>query len=51
MNKGRFKFNGGDGAILCTRCNVVVKTPAKEEDLETTPDLCEFCKNIKPKMD
>jgi hypothetical protein len=26
MDKAIFKFNGGNGALLCSKCNVIIKT-------------------------
>ena len=26
MNKAIFKFNGGHGALLCSKCKVIIKT-------------------------
>ena len=44
MEKYRFKLNSGNGAIVCNNCNMIVKAPAKPEDLETYKYVtCSHC--------
>lgn len=52
MNKAIFKFNGGIGAVLCSKCNVVIRSGGSmtEEDWEgvrgeitTPPQYCQEC--------
>jgi hypothetical protein len=57
MNKERaiIKFNGGLGAILCSKCRVIIKTGKSytEEEIKYSkgeieylpPQYCETCKN------
>jgi len=37
-----FKFNSGNGAVLCDVCRIITQSPAKEED-GTDLDLCTTC--------
>lgn len=43
MNKAIFKFNNGDGAILCNRCSVIVKSPVQLENVVDCVHLCNKC--------
>ena len=40
-----FKFNGGNGAIICDYCRIILKSPAKENecDKRLALDLCKEC--------
>ena len=53
-SKARFKFNSGNGAMLCSRCNVIIKTGRDftEDEWKAAlgekympPQVCEKCKN------
>jgi len=37
-----FKFNGGNGAIICDYCRIIVKEPALESEKDCM-DLCDTC--------
>ena len=54
MEKAMFKFNNGNGALLCSGCSVIIKTGkdfTEEEHLAfqgkivLEPQYCEKCKN------
>jgi len=56
MNKAIFKFNDGQGAILCSNCRVIIKTGreyTKKEtkaalgEIELEAQYCDKCKKIK----
>lgn len=32
-----FKFNDGDGAIICDLCRIILVTPAREQDFSQAP--------------
>lgn len=36
-----FKFNGGNGAIICDVCRIITKAPAKTEDAQPNGDYCQ----------
>ena len=49
-----FKYNGGNGALLCSKCRVIIKTgvdfteeekKAIKGEIELPPQFCEKCKN------
>ena len=51
--KAIFKFNGGRGAILCSKCKVIIKTGkdftenewrAYRGDIELEEQICDACK-------
>jgi hypothetical protein len=53
-SKARFKFNSGHGAMLCSKCNVIIKTlrdftgeekRAMRGEVHLPPQYCEKCKN------
>ena len=53
MGKARFKFNGGNGALLCSKCNTIIKTgndfTAEEQkasagEIVLEPQFCGRCK-------
>ena len=53
MEKARIKFNGGNLALLCSGCSVIIKTGVEftPEEMEFTlkdkhlpPQYCETCK-------
>ena len=57
--KAIFKLNGGLGALLCSKCSVIIKTGkdfTKEESLASKGELllnsqfCEKCKNMNNKI-
>ncbi len=57
--KAIFKLNGGLGALLCSKCSVIIKTGkdfTKEESLASEGELllnsqfCEKCKNMNNKI-
>lgn len=39
-----FKYNSGNGAIICDECSVILKEPA--EYFGNTKDYCEGCKEV-----
>ena len=48
-----FKFNGGSGALLCSKCSAIIKTgseftdeewKAMKGEVELPPQYCEQCK-------
>ena len=52
-NKATFKFNGGLGALLCSKCSVIIKTGkdftdeerlAMQGKLKLSAQYCEKCK-------
>jgi hypothetical protein len=52
MKKAIFKFNGGDGALLCSRCSVIIKTGyafteeekrAARGEIVIAPQYCKKC--------
>ena len=52
--KARFKFNGGRGALLCSRCYKIIKTGeyfneqeklAMRGEISLPPYNCDQCKN------
>lgn len=47
----RFKFNDGNGAVLCGRCSKIMQAPANPGDELKHPGTCDFCSNIPPKME
>ncbi|MFW5891051.1 MAG: hypothetical protein ACOC3V_00585 [bacterium] len=47
-NNVRFKFNNGKGAIVCNRCDEIIKEPAIEKDINT--ERCFFCSNIPARL-
>lgn len=53
-SRARFKFNSGNGAMLCSKCNVIIKTgrdftekewEALRGETYLPPQYCEKCKN------
>lgn len=55
MEKAIFKFNNGNGALLCSNCRVIIKTgkdyTKKEKeaacgDYNLPPQYCDKCKQI-----
>ena len=53
MKKAIFKFNGGLGALLCSKCNVIIKTgkdfnetekKAIKGEISLKEQFCEKCK-------
>lgn len=49
-----FKFNGGLGALLCSKCRVIIKTgkdftedekKAMKGEINLPPQYCKNCKN------
>ncbi len=53
MNKAIFKFNGGNGALLCSKCNATIKTGRDFTDdewdamrgrLDISEQFCKICK-------
>jgi len=49
-----FKYNGGQGALLCSGCRVIIKTgkdftdeekKAIKGEIKIPPQYCENCKN------
>jgi len=59
MNKAIFKFNNGNGALLCSNCRVIIKTgknyPTEEKEAaygkenNLPAQYCDKCKKeIKP---
>jgi hypothetical protein len=53
MNKAKFKFNGGAAALLCSKCNVIMKTgkdftqeewKAMRGELKLESQFCNLCK-------
>ena len=41
-----FKFNNGNGAIICDKCRTIIKSgidPRKYKEESTGIDLCENC--------
>jgi len=54
MNKAVFKFNSGYGALLCSKCHVIIKTGQKmtekewkalRGEIDLPPQYCEKCKS------
>lgn len=54
MTKANFKYNNGRGALLCSKCHVIIKSGAgftKEEwrairgEIYLPPQYCDKCKN------
>jgi hypothetical protein len=54
INKAVFKFNNGLGALLCSKCRVIIKTGIDytEEEIKASkgevimpPQYCNNCKN------
>ena len=54
MEKAIFKYNGGLGALLCSKCRVIIKTGKDftEEEIKAIkgkvdmpPQYCDKCKN------
>jgi hypothetical protein len=54
MEKAIFKYNGGLGALLCSKCRVIIKTGKDftEEEImaikgkiDMPPQYCNKCKN------
>jgi len=54
MNKADFKYNGGAGALLCSKCKVIIKTGkdytekeklASKGKIELPPQFCDKCNN------
>jgi hypothetical protein len=52
MSKAIFKFNGGLGALLCSKCSVIIKTGCDFSELEKKalkgeiklkPQYCDKC--------
>ena len=41
-----FKFNNGNGAIICDRCKKIIRAPAKESDANPKGDYCKGCIDI-----
>jgi len=41
------KFNNGNGAILCNKCHIIIKSNLTETEWNGETDLlfCETCKN------
>ena len=53
MSKAIFKFNGGNGALLCSKCSVIIKTgkdfteeekKAMRDEKKLKPQYCDKCK-------
>ena len=53
MNKADFKYNGGAGALLCSKCKVIIKTAkdytieekeASKGKIKLPPQFCNKCK-------
>jgi hypothetical protein len=53
-SKARFKFNSGQGAMMCSQCNTIIKTGrdfnedewrALRGEKHMPPQYCEECKN------
>ena len=53
MNKADFKYNGGAGALLCSKCKVIIKTGkdytteeklASRGKIQLPPQYCDKCK-------
>jgi hypothetical protein len=38
-----FKFNNGNGALLCNRCRIIIATGNEHEDIE---HYCEACRSL-----
>jgi len=54
--KAIFKFNNGNGALLCSKCRVIIKTGRDFDDLELKaikgevklpPQYCKQCNELK----
>jgi len=43
--KAQIKFNGGRGALLCERCNVIIREDFDPKDIE---DKYYYCEKHKP---
>jgi hypothetical protein len=55
MNKADFKYNGGAGALLCSKCKVIIKTgkdytteekEASKGKIQLPPQYCDKCKKL-----
>jgi len=55
MDKAIFKFNGGLGALLCSKCSVIIKTgkdfndnekQAIKGNLTLPPQYCDKCNKV-----
>jgi hypothetical protein len=53
MNKADFKYNGGAGALLCSKCKIIIKTSkdytieekeASKGKIQLPPQFCDKCK-------
>jgi hypothetical protein len=53
MNKADFKYNGGAGALLCSKCRVIIKIgkdytseekEASKGKIKLPPQFCNKCK-------
>jgi len=42
-NRAIWKFNNGNGALLCNRCGIIVATGSEHEDIE---HYCRECKSF-----
>ena len=56
MEKAIFKFNNGNGALLCSKCRVIIKTGKNftEEEIKAIkgkadmpPQYCKQCNELK----
>ena len=45
LPKPKIKFNGGLGAILCNKCNIIIKENLSKDEIEGKTDLiyCNKC--------
>ena len=50
LMKALIKFNNGNGAILCNKCHIIIKSNLTEPEWNGETDLL-FCETCKPKDD
>lgn len=49
--KARVKFNGGRGALLCERCNRIIREDFDPLTIEDKYYYCDRCKAEKPELE